>query len=167
LSPIDVARMVDVAVSRQSGVDPPRNLREPNPRRRLQRNTMTKRRIDFERTGHRPSRQCSGEFMKLSNSLIAAALVVALPLGAFAGDKDKTQAPMGTAAKAQFDMLDTNRDGRISAAEASSDSKIVFSTADKNGDGYLDGAEYSHRDMVNDSMPRTDVPASDTEKPRN
>jgi hypothetical protein len=104
--------------------------------------------------------------MKLSKSLIAAASVVLLPLAAFAGDKDKTQAPMGAAASAQFDTLDTNRDGRISPAEASTDSKIVFSMADKNGDGYLDSGEYAHRDMVKDSMPKTGDPATDTEKLR-
>jgi hypothetical protein len=91
--------------------------------------------------------------MKISKSLIAAAAVVALPLGAFAGDKNKAPAPMGTEASAQFDTLDTNRDGRISPAEASTDSKIVFSTVDKNGDGYLDNTEYSHRDLTNESMP--------------
>jgi hypothetical protein len=91
--------------------------------------------------------------MKTSKSLIAAALVVALPLGAFAGDKDKTPAPMGTVASAQFDTLDTNRDGRISPQEASTDSKIVFTSADKNGDGYLDSAEYTHRDMAPATMP--------------
>jgi len=104
--------------------------------------------------------------MKLSNSLIAAASVVLLPLAAFAGDKDKTQPPMGSATSAQFATLDTNRDGRISPAEASTDSKIVFSTADRNGDGYLDGSEYAHRDMVNDSMPKTGDPGTDTEKLR-
>lgn len=104
--------------------------------------------------------------MKLSNSLIAAASVVLLPLASFAGDKDKTQAPMGTAASVQFDTLDTNRDGRISPVEASIDTKIVFSTADKNGDGYLDGSEYAHRDMVNDSMPKTGEPGTDTENLR-
>lgn len=91
--------------------------------------------------------------MKLSTSLIAAATVVLLPLASFAGDKDKTSAPMSTAASAQFDTLDTNRDGRISQTEASTDTKIVFSTADKNGDGYLDNSEYAHRDMKKDSMP--------------
>jgi hypothetical protein len=97
--------------------------------------------------------------MKIFNSskspkaLIAAALVVAMPLGAFAGDKDKAPAPMGTVASAQFDTLDTNRDGRISPLEASTDSKIEFTTADKNGDGYLDNTEYSHRDMSPDTMP--------------
>ena len=37
-----------------------------------------------------------------------------------------------------FDKLDTNRDGKISQAEASADTNIVFSSADANGDGYLD-----------------------------
>lgn len=91
--------------------------------------------------------------MKYSKLLIAAAAVVALPLAAVAGDKDKTQAPMGTVASAQFDTLDTNRDGRISAVEASADSKIVFTTADKNGDGYLDNTEYSTRDKAKEPMP--------------
>ena len=92
--------------------------------------------------------------MKISKSLIATAVIAVLPLAAFAGDKDKTLAPMGTATSAQFDTLDTNRDGRISPAEAAIDSKIVFSTADKNGDGYLDNSEYTHRDMSNEpSMP--------------
>jgi hypothetical protein len=89
--------------------------------------------------------------MKISKSMIAVALIAVLPLSALAGEKDKTQAPMGTAASAQFDTLDANRDGRLSREEASTDAKIVFSTADKNGDGYLDNSEYSHRDMSHDS----------------
>jgi len=104
--------------------------------------------------------------MKLSKSLIAAATIVLFPLAAFAGDKDNTQAPMGTVASAQFDTMDTNRDGRISPTEAAVDAKIVFSTVDKNGDGYLDGSEFAHRDMVNGSTPKTGDPATDTDKPR-
>jgi hypothetical protein len=91
--------------------------------------------------------------MKLSKSLIAAAVLVTLPLAAFAVDKDKSVTPMTTETSAQFDALDTNRDGRISPAEASSDSKIVFSTADRNGDGYLDNNEYTTRDGSKESMP--------------
>jgi len=87
--------------------------------------------------------------MKLSNSLIAIAVVASMPLAVIAGDKDKMSTP--EAASAQFEKLDTNRDGRISQSEASSDSKIVFSTVDKNGDGYLDSAEYAHRSMSNES----------------
>jgi Ca2+-binding EF-hand superfamily protein len=102
--------------------------------------------------------------MKLSKSLIAAAVVATLPLAAFAGDKDKTVTPTTTATSSQFNALDTNRDGRISPAEAKSDTKIVFSTADKNGDGYLDSDEYMHLDMTTESMPTH--PATDTETPR-
>jgi EF hand len=97
--------------------------------------------------------------MKISQSILAVAVAATLPLAAFAGDNDKT-----TANSAQFDTLDVNRDGRISATEASVDSKIVFSTADKNGDGYLDSKEYMHRGMTNDQMPRD--PATDTDSPR-
>jgi len=100
--------------------------------------------------------------MKISKSILAAAIVATLPLAVSAGDKDKTVTTTSTSA--QFDTLDTNRDGRISATEAAVDSKIVFSTADKNGDGYLDGNEYMHRGMTNQSMPSE--PATDTDSPR-
>lgn len=105
--------------------------------------------------------------MKVSQSLIAAAVIVALPLSVFAGDKDKTAAPMGTTASAEFDALDTNGDKRISRAEASRDTKIAFASVDKNADGFLDSTEFAHREMSNDSaMPSTGNPASDPATPR-
>ena len=109
--------------------------------------------------------------MKVSNSSIARfsttiAAVALLPLAAIAGDKDKTMTPMGTKTSAQFDTLDTNRDGRLSPAEATSDSKIVFSKADKNGDGYLDSSEWMHSEKSNDAMPNSTDPSSDTATPR-
>ena len=104
--------------------------------------------------------------MKVSNSLIAAAVVALLPLAAVAGDKDKTPAPMGAEASAQFDTLDTDRDGRISRTEAASDTKIMFATADKNGDGYLDSTEYLHRDMSKDPGTHAADPAKEIEKSR-
>ena len=104
--------------------------------------------------------------MKISNSVIAAAVVALLPFAALAGDKDKTPAPMGTATSPQFDALDANRDGRISAAEAASDATIVFSTADKNGDGYLDSSEYQHRSMTKDPTTNSADPAKEVEKSR-
>jgi EF hand domain-containing protein len=103
--------------------------------------------------------------MKISKSMIAMAVIAVLPLAAIAGDKDKSPA-MGSSNSAQFDKLDTNRDGRISQSEAASDSKIVFSTADKNGDGYLDNSEYTQRDMSHESKPNSTDPASDTVTPR-
>ena len=102
--------------------------------------------------------------MKISKSIIAAAVFATLPLAAFAGDKDKTVTPTGTATSSQFNTLDINRDGRISPAEAANDTKIVFSTADKNGDGYLDSSEYMNLDVSTESMPTH--PATDTDSPR-
>ena len=102
--------------------------------------------------------------MKLSKSIIAAAVFATLPLAAFAGDKDKTMTPAGTATSAQFNTLDLNRDGRISPAEAANDTKIVFSTADKNGDGFLDSSEYLNLNLSTESMPTH--PATDTDSPR-
>jgi Ca2+-binding EF-hand superfamily protein len=104
--------------------------------------------------------------MKISNSLIAAAVVALLPLAAAAGDKDKTPAPMGTETSAQFDTLDMDRDGRISRAEAASDTKIMFATADKNGDGYLDKTEYLDRDMSKNPTTNSADPGKEVEKSR-
>jgi hypothetical protein len=109
--------------------------------------------------------------MKVSNSLIAVAVAALLPLAAFAGDKDKTPAPLGSVASAEFNKLDTNQDSRISRNEAASDSKLVFETADKNADGYIDSNEYMHRDMSKESAPMSDTassvnPDTDAPKPR-
>ena len=87
--------------------------------------------------------------MKLSTSIIAAAVVATLPLATLAGDKDKSK----TATSSQFSALDTDRDGRLSPAEAAKDTKVVFSTADKNGDGYLDNDEYMHLGSSSETMP--------------
>ena len=104
--------------------------------------------------------------MKISNSMIATAVVALLPFAAIAGDKDKTPAPMGTQVSAQFDTLDSNRDGRISPSEAASDSKIVFTAVDKNGDGFIDSSEFQHRDMSKDSNRNMADPAKEVEKSR-
>jgi len=105
--------------------------------------------------------------MKISKSILAVSIAATFSLAALAGDKDKTVTTTTTTTNsAQFETLDVNRDGLISSAEASADSKIMFSTADKNGDGYLDNNEYMHRNMKNEPMPSTGDPATDSEKPR-
>ena len=95
--------------------------------------------------------------MKTSRTLIALTLAAVIPLGAaVAGDqygKDKT----GTMNPA-FDKLDTNRDGRISQAEASADANIVFSSADANGDGYLDKSEWKKQEKGSTSPTPQSVP---------
>ena len=64
--------------------------------------------------------------MKVRKTLIAAAVVALIPLGASAiaggndyGDKDKA------GAGASFKQLDANKDGRVSQAEAAVDSTVV------------------------------------------
>lgn len=118
--------------------------------------------------------------MKTSKTLIAVAIAALIPLGAaVAGDgaKDKS----GTTGAA-FDKLDTNRDGRISQAEASVDANLVFSSADANGDGYLDKSEWKSHEKkgssspapqampeqsADPSVPQSSEPApADTETPR-
>ena len=104
--------------------------------------------------------------MKITQSLIATTLFTLLPLAVFACDKDKMPAPMGAATSAQFDTLDTNRDGRLTPSEAATDSKVVFTTADKNGDGFLDSSEYLHRDMMDPTKSDSASPDRDAPKPR-
>jgi hypothetical protein len=99
----------------------------------------------------------------MKTSIAVAALI---PLGAaVAGDKDKDKSGY---AGASFDTLDTNRDGKISQAEAGADTTIVFSSTDANGDGYLDKMEWKNR--TKDKMPAptpqsTPEPATDPSVP--
>jgi hypothetical protein len=100
--------------------------------------------------------------MNYRNTLIAAAVAALVPLAgtALAKDHDKSGMKSGTAG-ASFDALDTNRDGRISRAEAAADSNISFATADANGDGYLDNMEYSQaRKMSSGDSNSGDQPVS-------
>jgi hypothetical protein len=101
--------------------------------------------------------------MKISKSVFTLAAISLIPLAGVAGDKDKPAAA-DTKTSAQFDMLDVNRDGRISRTEAAADSKIAFATADRNGDGYLDSMEYKHHHKghgaMKDAVPSSQSPES-------
>lgn len=115
-----------------------------------------------------------------TKTLVAVALASLIPLGAaVAGDDKDKSGSMGPS----FDTLDTNRDGRISQAEASADSSLVFTSADQNGDGYVDKSEWKKHDKMKSSRPQpqsmpedsatapetappTSDPQPDTETPR-
>jgi hypothetical protein len=117
--------------------------------------------------------------MKTSKTLIALTVAALIPLGAaVAGEGDYSKDKSGKGMS--FDKLDTNRDGKISQAEASADANIVFSSADANGDGYLDKSEWKAREKgstspapqsapqpsADPSVPPTTEPApADTETP--
>jgi hypothetical protein len=100
-------------------------------------------------------------FMKKTLIVIAAATL--LPLAAVAGEGKDHSGSMGPS----FDTLDANRDGRISQAEAASDTTITFASADANGDGYLDKKEFkasqksgSSSQPQPQSMPQSTSPES-------
>lgn len=97
-------------------------------------------------------------------SLVVIGAAALIPLGAAtAGEGKDHSGSMGPS----FNTLDANRDGRISQAEAASDTTIVFSTADVNGDGYLDKKEFkaqqksgSSSEPQPQSMPQSTSPES-------
>jgi hypothetical protein len=76
---------------------------------------------------------------KLACAAVVAAMI---PLAGYAGDNDQYGNKDKSMSGMDFKKLDTNKDGRISQAEAAADSTIVFSSADTNGDGYLDNSEW-------------------------
>ena len=80
--------------------------------------------------------------MQARKTMIAVAIASLIPLGAaVAGDNDKYGGKDKSMHGTSFKKLDSNKDGRISQAEAAVDSSIMFSSADTNGDGYLDKDE--------------------------
>src|SRR5688572_32504614 len=97
--------------------------------------------------------------MKARKTMIALAIASLIPLGAaVAGDNDQYGGKDKSHAS-NFKKLDTNKDGRISQAEAAVDSTIVFSTADANGDGYLDTDEWKASAKSGSSKPQSTTPS--------
>ena len=101
----------------------------------------------------------------MKKSLIVIAAATLLPLGVAVAGEGKDKAGMqGTT----WDTLDANRDGRISQAEAATDSTIMFTSADKNGDGYLDKQEFRDHQKSGatspqpQSMPESTTPETAT-----
>jgi hypothetical protein len=107
--------------------------------------------------------------MNARKTLIAVAVAALIPLGAaaVAGDKDQYGSKDKSMSHSSFKKLDTNKDGKISQAEAASDSTIVFSSADSNGDGYLDNDEWKASSKSGDMKPQGDSsrPQSESSAP--
>ncbi len=80
---------------------------------------------------------------KLVLGMSAMALVASA--AAFAGDEDSARVATAESMTPSFTKLDADADGRISAIEAASNSRVAagFTSADANKDGYLSKAEYA------------------------
>ena len=90
--------------------------------------------------------------MKASRLLTAAAVAALLPLAAAVAqtppaDQGDQSSPSAQSARhgSSFDSLDTDKDGRISKAEAAADPNVSeqFSRYDKNGNGFIEKEEVS------------------------
>ena len=98
--------------------------------------------------------------MNYRNTLIAAAAAALVPI---AGTALANEGQKSGHAGASFDALDKNGDGRLSRAEASVDSHIVFAQADANGDGYIDNMEFA---KAQKKMKSGDSNSGDTSSPQ-
>jgi hypothetical protein len=116
------------------------------------------RRKHFGRHSHSiPSVERKEQEMKVTNrTIIAVAIAALIPMGAAVAGDDGNKDKMGSSS---FKKLDSNKDGRISQAEAAVDSTIVFSTADANGDGYLDNDEWKASAKSGSSKPQSTTPS--------
>jgi hypothetical protein len=105
--------------------------------------------------------------MNARKTLIAVAVAALIPLGAaaVAGDNDEYGGKDKSMSHTSFKKLDTNKDGRISQAEAAADSTIMFSSADTNGDGYLDNDEWKASAKSGSSKPQSSSPQSESSAP--
>lgn len=105
--------------------------------------------------------------MNTRKTLIAVAVAALIPLGAaaVAGDNDQYGGKDKSMSHSSFKKLDTNKDGRISQAEAAADSTIMFSSADTNGDGYLDSDEWKASARSGSSKPQSSSPQSESSAP--
>jgi Ca2+-binding EF-hand superfamily protein len=88
---------------------------------------------------------------KLVLGLSATALMASV---AFAAEPTADTTRLAAADSAVFNKLDADADGRISAIEASNDSKIAagFTQADADKDGYLSKAEFANLAKMKSSM---------------
>ena len=97
-----------------------------------------------------------------------SALALVASAAAFAGDEDDTRVATAEAATPSFTKLDADADGRVSAIEASNNSRVAagFTSADANKDGYLSKAEYAQLEKSSSSAaPRssTSAPSEDSQ----
>src|ERR1700754_1687531 len=93
-----------------------------------------------------------------------SALALVASAAAFAGDEDDTRVAAAESTTPSFTRLDADADGRVSAIEASNNSRVAagFTSADANKDGYLSKAEDA---QIEKSSSSTASPRSSTTPP--
>jgi hypothetical protein len=105
---------------------------------------------------------------KLVLGMSAIALVASAAV--FADDEDSARVAAAESTTPSFTRLDADADGRISAIEAASNSRVAagFTSADANRDGYLSQAEYAQlaRAAASSSAAPSASPRSSEEPPR-
>ena len=80
--------------------------------------------------------------MKLtSGKALTAAIAMALSLNALAGDGTDQPGEMRTSVEAEMRIMDTNKDGKISAAEHATGAKQMFRGMDRNKDDRVTASE--------------------------
>lgn len=84
---------------------------------------------------------------------------IALIAGAFLS----AQAVAGPEVDREFASMDTDRDGKVSAAEHAAGAKIMFAKMDANHDSKVTAAEMAaaHKAVTGEAAKKTDMPAAD------
>ena len=91
-----------------------------------------------------------------SGSFVLAGALALAPLAFAAG-------PKAAGADAEFKMMDTNKDGKVSAEEHAAASKKMFDTMDANRDGKVTAAEMdaAHLRMTGHKAGKSDMSAAE------
>jgi len=103
--------------------------------------------------------------------VLGLSVTAVMASAAFAAEPTADNTRLAAADSAVFTKLDADADGRISAIEASNDSKVAsgFTQADADKDGYLSKAEFASLAKMKSSVdhsppaaPRSDSSAEDS-----
>jgi hypothetical protein len=96
-----------------------------------------------------------------------SAIALVASAAVFAGDQDDARVATAESMTPSFTRLDADADGRISAIEAASNSRVAagFTSADANRDGYLSKGEYAQlaRAATSSTPPSASSPRSSEE----
>lgn len=76
-----------------------------------------------------------------SGKILAVAIAAATTSAAFAGDSQGTQSEMQSSVEAEMRVMDSNKDGKISAAEHSAGAQQMFQSMDGNQDSRVTPVE--------------------------